>query len=425
MHLPTMLQWVRTDGHRLDSALRHRLFDMHRAPRWLPCWFHPAWHWLTGRLVRIPVIMAVDEQQAQVVRTCRQARGQVVHQLEHLNLVTARMRGTALQKVCREPGVRRVWLDREVHALLDVAVPATHDLKAADRFTGVGVTIAIIDTGIYPHPDLKGRIVAFQDFVGKRTKPYDDNGHGTHVAGCAAGDGGSSIGLYRGPAPAAKLVGVKVLNKIGSGTTSAILAAINWVIANRETYGIRILSMSLGGQAQGGHESDPLCQAVARAWQAGIVCTIAAGNEGPGTGTISTPGIAPQVITVGAMDDLGTADRADDQIAAFSSRGPTPDGLHKPDLLAPGVNITSLRSPKSYLDKNESSAREGQWYFTLSGTSMATPIVAGICAQLLEAEPRLTPDQVKARLMRSAENRGLSIDEQGSGYVDVDRALGL
>jgi serine protease AprX len=311
-----------------------------------------------------------------------------------------------------------------VQALLDVAIPSAGVREIAGRSTGRGVTIAIVDTGIYEHPDLKGRIKGFKDLVGGKRKPYDDNGHGTHVAGCAAGDGTSSQGRYKGAAPRAELVGVKVLNKTGSGSMSTMLAGIDWVIANQVQYNINIMSMSLGGKPQGGCAADPLCQAVERAWDAGIVVVVAAGNDGQdGPGSVSTPGISPKVITVGAMDDRGSPGRADDQLAAFSSRGPAPDGVTKPDILAPGVNITSLRSPRSYLDKANGSARVGEWYFTLSGTSMATPIVSGIIAQILEDRPSLTPDTVKARLLATAEDRGLPANDQGRGYVNADRAL--
>lgn len=317
----------------------------------------------------------------------------------------------------------RLWTDGEVRALLDSALPSTGLRQFIGQYTGRGVTIAVLDTGIHPHPDLGGRIAGFMDFVEGKSSPYDDNGHGTHVAGCAAGSGERSAGQYCGPAPGSSLVGVKVLNKVGSGTMSTILAGLNWVLQNRDRYGIRILSMSLRAPAQGRAADDPLCRATGRIWQAGIVVVVAAGNEGPSASTISTPGINPDVITVGAMDDRNTPDRMDDGVASFSSRGPTPEGEHKPDILAPGVSVASLRSPGSYLDKGNANARVGEWYFTLSGTSMATPVIAGICALLLEARPDLRPAEVKATLMRTAEDRGLSPDEQGAGYVDADRLL--
>lgn len=421
--VPDSLAWVRAHGAKLHSALRHRLLVLCRPPRWLPCWFHGLWYIALARLMRVRVIIGLRGDGAELQDLLRRHRCRTTRRLDRVGLVCTVAPVGALRHLCGCGAVDRLWLDREVWINLDAAVAAAGAVEVRSRYNGQGITIAIIDTGVYPHPDLAGRIVAFADFVTNRTAPYDDNGHGTHVAGCAAGSGAESGGQYRGVAPGARLVGIKVLNKTGAGTVSDILAGIDWVVQNRVRYGIRVLSMSLGAQAQSGCTDDPLCRAAGQAWKAGITVVAAAGNEGPEPGTISTPGISPEVITVGAMDDRGTPDRGDDAIAAFSSRGPTRDGRHKPDLLAPGVAVTSLRSPGSTIDKQNEPARVGRWYLTLSGTSMATPIVAGVVALLLEAEPWLTPDQVKARLLGSAEDRGLAADDQGAGYVHSDRCL--
>ncbi|HWI54704.1 MAG TPA: S8 family peptidase, partial [Desulfobacteria bacterium] len=292
--------------------------------------------------------------------------------------------------------------------------------------TGEGIGIAILDTGIYPHPDLTSpvnRIVAFKDFVGKKTTPYDDNGHGTHCAGDAASNGLKSVGKYSGPAPQANLIGVKVLNKMGSGMMSGIIAGIQWCIDNKDTYNIRVLSMSLGAKATASYVDDPLCKAVEKAWDAGIAVCVAAGNEGPETGTISSPGIDPKVITVGAADDRNTVTSPDDRIAPFSSRGPTVDGLSKPDLVASGVNIVSLRSPKSYIDKSNKNSRVGEWYNSLSGTSMATPVCAGIAALILSKYPQFSPDNLKSLLVSTCRTMDADVNSQGAGIVDAWAAL--
>ncbi len=287
--------------------------------------------------------------------------------------------------------------------MLDVAAPVVHSQVLWERsLTGKGIVVAVLDTGIYEHPDLTGRILAFKDLVKQRTTPYDDNGHGTHCAGDVGADGSQSGSLYRGPAYEAGLVGVKVLNKTGSGSLSTVIEGIQWCIENKESLGIRVISMSLGSTATESCASDPVCQAVEAAWSSGIVVCAAAGNEGPEAGNISSPGISPQAITVGALDDRNTVDGSDDQAAFFSSRGPTIDGLTKPDVLAPGVSIISLRSPGSKIDKQNKAARVDKWYFSLSGTSMATPVCAGVVAQILQSDPSLTPDQVKARLINNA-----------------------
>jgi len=311
---------------------------------------------------------------------------------------------------------------------LDSAVP-TLGVEGLWRqgYHGQGVGIAILDTGIAPHPDVADRILAFKDFVLGRTEPYDDQGHGTHVAGDAAGSGAVSEGRFSGTAPRANLVGIKVLDKRGAGRISDIIKGIEWAVRNRERYNIRVLNMSLGGNVSDSYRDDPVAQAAARAVDAGIVAVVAAGNSGPKSETIGTPGNHPRVLTVGALDDRGTADRADDDLAPFSSRGPTAvDGLAKPDVLAPGVAITSATSPGSAIDRMPRVPHVGKWYVTLSGTSMATPTVAGVVADLLAAVPDATPDAVKEALRATAhplQGKGYDPNEQGAGCVDAEAAL--
>ncbi|MBM3465205.1 MAG: peptidase S8, partial [Armatimonadetes bacterium] len=237
-----------------------------------------------------------------------------------------------------------------------------------------------------------------------------------------------SAGRFVGTAPEASLVGVKVLDAGGSGRLSNIIKGIEWTVANRARYNIRVINMSLGGPARGSYKNDPICQAVERAVDAGMVAVVAAGNSGPGAKTVGTPGNDPRVITVGALDDRGTLAREDDDIAKFSSRGPTPvDALTKPDVLAPGVAITAPTSPGSPLDTNPKVPHEGPWYITISGTSMATPVVAGVVADLLGAVPEASPQQVKDALMATARplvrTPPYDGNQQGSGVVDPLAAL--
>lgn len=336
---------------------------------------------LVTRFASLPLIIATEGECHDLHGTLHEHGCQVKHDLEEVGCLCTTVRAGALKDLCCCSGVTRVWLDGKVHACLDTAVRSAGAVRAINKYKGTGVTIAVVDTGIYRHPDFASRIIAFADFVSGKKSPYDDNGHGTHVAGCAAGDGRRSGGRYRGPAPGALLAGVKVLDKTGSGSMSGVLAGINWVIANRARYKLRIMSISLGGAPAQTCGADPLCLAVGRAWQAGIVVVVAAGNEGPGPGTISTPGVSPVVITVGAMDDRNTVNRSDDRLAGFSSRGPTPESVHKPDILAPGVSITAARSPGSVIDRSSPGARVGAWYLRLSGTSMATPCDAATRSQ--------------------------------------------
>jgi len=203
------------------------------------------------------------------------------------------------------------------------------------------------------------------------------------------------------------------------------MAGIQWCIDNKSKYNIKVISLSLGSTATVPAEEDPMVKIVNAAWESGIVVCVAAGNEGPEPQTIASPGISPKVITVGAMDDKNTKERTDDEVADFSSRGPTIDGIPKPDILSPGVNIVSLRSPNSHLDKLYKNNRVNKYYLSMSGTSMATPICAGVVALMLQANPNLTPDQVKKKLLETAEDWGLSANVQGAGYIQADKALNM
>jgi len=343
--------------------------------------------------------------------------------LEQMNLLCGSLSDRTLQELASRDEVEMVYLDQKVRALLDIATQAvgSRDVVRTFGLTGKGVGIAVLDTGIHPHPDLiqpVNRIVAFRDLVQGRTEPYDDNGHGTHVAGCAAGNGFSSSGRYRGTAPEANLIGIKVLDAQGEGYFSTILEGINWCIENKARYNIRIINLSLGGEPASSYVNDPIAQAAARAWRAGIVVCAAAGNTGP-TGTINTPGTHPHIITVGSLDDQSTPATSDDRLASYSSRGPTADGLIKPDLCVPGTNITSLLSPGSTLASENPGNIIGSAYLTLSGTSMATPLCAGACAQLLQAFPTYTPDQIKTIL----KSTGRYFAPNTPGYLDLGKAL--
>jgi serine protease AprX len=303
--------------------------------------------------------------------------------------------------------------------------------------TGSGVGVGIVDSGIADHADLNN-VVYNMDFTttgpAVRTDPY---GHGTHVAGIVAGSGQSSNGLYAGVAPGARLVNLRVLDADGRGTTSNVIAAIDWAIANKNMPGndgqsmnIRVLNLSLGHMPQESAETDPLAVACRRAVQAGIVVVAAAGNSGkdasgvPVYGSITSPGTEPSVITVGAVSTFGTPSRSDDRVATYSSRGPTIDGLLKPDVVAPGSRIVAAMSPGNFLVTSHPSMQIDDNYMKLSGTSMATPVVAGAVAMMLSRTPALTPNAVKSILMYTSENRGNSLD-YGVGYVNIPGAMDL
>lgn len=287
------------------------------------------------------------------------------------------------------------------------------------RYTGKGIGVAVIDTGVHPHPDLtkpKNRIVAFKDFINNKRQPYDDNGHGTHVAGCIAGNGYLSNGKYAGIAPDAHIVAVKALDQDGGGNASDVIAAIQWVVDNKEKYNIKVLNLSMGTTPDSSYS--PLDEAVMAAWKKGITVVAAAGNSGPKKYTITSPGICPDVITVGALDDRDTPSTGDDRIADFSSRGPTKKCIIKPDIVAPGVNIVSLAVPSE-------EAEEKEYYKSLSGTSMATPIVSGCAALIHQASPDYTNKDVKSLLMSTADRLRYPAYVQGKGLVNMKKIFSV
>jgi serine protease AprX len=337
-------------------------------------------------------------------------KGKVHREMRVIPSIVVEVPYSALEPMIFSPHVRKIWHDTKVRTLLDSAVPTAGGAKAHDLgFTGKDITVAVIDTGISPHPDLiypESRIVAWNDLLNGRSTPYDDNGHGTHVSGIIAGNGAASRGKYTGMAPEAKLVGIKALDREGSGNTSDVISALEWCIENQKTYNIKAINLSLGSTAQDSYRQDPLCRAVSAAWNSGMVVCIAAGNDGPDSRTINTPGITPNAITVGNLDDKETVDVSDDVISNSSSRGPTIDGIVKPDLVAPGTNIMSLRA--------------GGGYRRLSGTSMAVPMVTGAVAQTIQKWPSMKPDQIKGTLLRNARNLGLDATYGGSGALNMD-----
>jgi serine protease AprX len=422
------VSWIRSNLYKFCPTLRNQALEWYRPFRFVPCFLQKYFKGAKQRLKKLSVIVQMEPARGDfnsyVTITAKSSGCKVNRQLSLINSFSTKVNAKMLEKLIKDNMVKRVWYDAPVRTVLNVASPA---VKATDvwesNITGEGVGVAVIDTGVYPHADLGDRIKAFKDFIGNKPEAYDDNGHGTHVAGCIASNGTQTNGIYKGAAPGADIIGVKVLNKLGSGSLSTVIEGINWCIDNQVRYGIRVINMSLGSSATQPSSEDPVCIAVEEAWKAGIVVCAAAGNEGPEERTIGSPGIDPMIITVGAIDDKNSFKFSDYSIAEFSSRGPTIDGLAKPDIVCPGTNIVSLRSPNSLLDKQNKSARVGTGYISLSGTSMATPVCAGAAALILKANPNLTPDEVKANLISSAETLGEVPNCQGAGLINVFKAI--
>jgi serine protease AprX len=297
--------------------------------------------------------------------------------------------------------------------------------------SGNGVTVAVLDSGVAADLDLvapANRILASVNFADQRLAS-DPGGHGTHIAGIVAGNGSRSGGQFVGIAPQANIVDVRVLGRTGSGRISSVVRGIEWVLAHRAVYNIRVINLSFGARAHLSYRLDPLSAAVEIAWRRGLVVVAASGNGGPQRDTVVTPGIDPYVITVGATDDRGTNTRSDDTLAWFSAWG-SADSNAKPDLVAPGRRLVSLRVPGSALDTlfpdRVVMAQNGSTYFRLTGTSMATGVVSGAAALLLEHRPNLTPNQVKALLVGTTQPYGWDSGQvlpdpiaDGSGLLDV------
>jgi serine protease AprX len=283
-------------------------------------------------------------------------------------------------------------------------------------FQGKGIGIAILDTGICRHPDFDNRIAAFKDIVNGKAGLYDDSGHGTHVSGIAGGSG-SAISIYRGIAPQANIISVKVLDNRGNGSITDVLKGIDWIVANRAKYNIRIINISVGMTPKQGDEEKArvLLKGVEYAWDKGFVVVTAAGNNGPKDYSITTPGISGSVITVGSSDDEKIKDRSNGTRTNYSSRGPTLSCICKPDIVCPGSNIVACNLKYD--------RRTPQFYCKKSGTSMATPVVSGTMGILLGKYPDMNNLEVKMRLRECAKDIGLPRNQQGWGLLDIEKLL--
>ncbi|MGO9087705.1 MAG: S8 family peptidase [Candidatus Sulfotelmatobacter sp.] len=424
-----------------------------------------------GAISNQPVKLIVQYKhapQASAIARVESLHGQLAHHLDLINGAAFTVPARSVAALANDPEVAFISLDHPLKGMDDYTDAAMNVSAAwSAGYDGSGIGVAVIDSGINDsHQDLwnsaetNSRVVYHQDFTGTSIKNsfgrtvYDLYGHGTHVAGIIGGNGYKSNGRYAGVAPNVSLVDLRVLDASGAGSDSDVIAAIQTAISLKNTYNIKVINLSLGRGVFSSYAQDPLCQAVESAWQSGMVVVVAAGNFGrvsingsDGYGTVAAPGNDPLVLTVGAMKAMGTYPRTDDQIASYSSKGPTTfDHVVKPDVVAPGNLVVALDDHGSTLEseypQNEVAGNyTNHDYFILSGTSMATPAVTGAVALLLEQNPNLTPDQIKARLMKTAyktfPTSSTATDPTtgqtytsyydlftvGAGYVDVSAAL--
>ena len=367
--------------------------------------------------------------------------GKVGRELKRLRAYVAEMTLDQIEKMSDNPNVKNISLDEPVRAHAGEFNVASGAALATQTYgvTGAGIGVAIVDSGIASHPDLQN-VVKSVDFVDPaRNGGYDGFGHGTHVAGIVGGSGSSSGGTYKGAAPGVKLVDLRVLNDNGGGYTSDVMAAIEWAVDNRNNPGnngqpmnIRVINLSLGHRPYESTATDPLTVMSRYAVQNGVVVVAAAGNYGKDVngnttyGGITSPGNERSVITVGAMTTWGTDSRSDDTVATYSSRGPTViEGLMKPDVVAPGSQVVAALSPNSAIANAYPQLKVGSSYLKLSGTSMAAPVVSGAVAMMLQQNPSMTPNAVKAALMFTAEQRTELPVARGAGYVNIAGAVNL
>jgi len=328
------------------------------------------------------------------------------HVIKMVNAISFVIPAGQIEELAREPWVERIEEDGKVYAVLDesVSLLGVHSIWETG-FTGKGVKIAVIDTGIdKTHPDFGDRIVATKDFTLEGFK--DSNGHGSHVAGIAAGSGSYSGGKFKGVAPDALIISGKVLKADGSGRVSDVMAAIEWSV----DLSADIINLSLGtsGSSDG---NDVLCEICDVAVEAGVIVCVAAGNDGPDRRTVGSPAAARRAITVGAATANGL-------VAEFSSRGPTEDERLKPEVVAPGVDIISVRAKSTRAGKPLDN-----YYTSATGTSMATPHVSGIIALLLEANRDASPQLIREALLHTASDLELDDYAQGAGMVEAGEAL--
>jgi serine protease AprX len=418
-----------------------------------------------------------------------------------INAIVEDILPSQLNAIAADPNVKYISLDRTVIAHQAVAITGaeytTEPINAPavwkQGYTGSNVGVAVIDSGITPVPDLgsnatsllslggltnlvsslgevapgaTGRIVYSQNFVSGEQNALDQYGHGTLVAGLIAGNGAESSGpqffrTFSGSAPGANIINLRVLDENGAGTDSSVISAIDEAISLRSRFNIRVINLSLGRPIYESYTLDPLCQAVEQAWKDGIVVVVAAGNDGrdlnenpEGYGTIDSPGDDPYALTVGAMNTMETPGIQDDIIASYSSKGPSfIDHVIKPDIVAPGNLVTSLEFPQDSLAVNNPSFYTwysfyqnngpeipSQYYFPMSGTSMSAGVVSGAVADLLQAAPKLTPDQVKALIMVNADRSYFPLSSSvtadgtvykanydvftiGAGYLDIAKTV--
>ena len=395
-------------------------------------------------LVSIYIVQAGSATEAQ--EAILSIGGEVVNRLDVINAMAAWLSPDQAVAL-REHGGTRVFRDASVAVsgqAPDTFYPAWVGATRlhAMGLDGSGVGIAIVDTGLWPRVFDELGVQAGIDTVGvsaprpgenfSRKRVKDGSGHGTHITSVVAGRETSDVGAYEGVAPGAEVYVVRAFDDSGIGTYVDVIEGIQWVIDQRDELGIRVLNLSFSADPQSYYWDDPLNQAVMAAWEAGIVVVTSAGNTGPGAMTVGVPGNVPYVVTVGSVDDNYTPkDQTDDFLSTFSSAGPTYERFVKPEVAAPGGHVLAHMNPNGEIARaHREHLHETGTYFAMSGTSQAAAVVSGVAALVLQADPSLSPDDVKCRLISAAkpvvDGQGqplYSLFQQGAGLVFAPDAV--
>ena len=332
----------------------------------------------------------------------------VLHTFPFINAVGLSLNYDEVLKFSDQQEIRYISPVRKATiALNDVRKIVDTNTLLRSKVRGKNVNVAVIDTGCNPHLDLvlgRNRIVKFEDFVNGKTKPYDDNGHGTFVCGVIGGNGLCSNAKFCGMAPECKLVVLKALNSEGETQVFTILNAMQWIVDHKDEFNIRVVCMSFGSEPL--EQNDPLVIGAEVLWDNGIVVVCASGNDGANAETVKSPAISPKVLSVGAC----TRDGLGFKVADFSSFG-VYNNIIRPDLVAPGVDVTSLNVGTPF-------------YTAMSGTSVATPVVVGVVGLVLQKCPNLSPNKIKSLVLGSAEKHdSLPRVQAGAGIVNGANAI--
>jgi serine protease AprX len=399
------------------------------------------------------IVRAAPGRERFVEQAVRSLHGRIGLRLGIIHGFSATLSHSAAVKLRGFPGVVSVTpngvlramsynASSDVGSMLNVSQMTGAEAYWAAGYTGSGVDVALIDSGVAPVDGLTypGKVINGPDLSFESQAPnltyLDSLGHGTHMAGIIAGRANGAVsGAYVGDqtnflgmAPDARIVSVKVADAYGNTDVSQVIAAIGWVVQHRHDNGmnIRVLNLSYGTNSTQDYALDPLAFAAETAWKKGIVVVTAAGNAGFAKGgSLTDPAYDPYVIAVGAADTMGTTTRTDDTVASFSSNSNSGQNKRLVDFLAPGTHIVSLRDPGSFIDQTYgSTGYVTDGLFRGSGTSQAAAVVSGAAALVLQQRPNITPDQLKALLTYTAYSlKGLSKQYQGGGEIDLQAAI--